>query len=99
MTNTADFDDVLTTKEARVNTGDYLLTAVNKRNPRINFSDFCLFEFVVFNDFNGINRYILFWFTVVIDFKVSNGINNIHTFDDLSKDSIFGITSWVTTFL
>ena len=28
VTNTADFDDVLTTKEARVNTGDYLLTAV-----------------------------------------------------------------------
>ena len=30
VTNTADFDDVLTTKEARVNTGDYLLTAVKK---------------------------------------------------------------------
>ena len=28
VTNTADFDDVLTTKEARVNTGDYLFTAV-----------------------------------------------------------------------
>ena len=28
VTNTADFNDVLTTKEARVNTGDYLLTAV-----------------------------------------------------------------------
>ena len=28
VTNTADFDDVLTTKEARVNTGDYLLPAV-----------------------------------------------------------------------
>ena len=28
VTNTADFDDVLTTKEARVNTGDYLLIAV-----------------------------------------------------------------------
>ena len=28
VTNTAEFDDVLTTKEARVNTGDYLLTAV-----------------------------------------------------------------------
>lgn len=28
VTNTADFDDVLTTKEARVNTGDNLLTAV-----------------------------------------------------------------------
>lgn len=28
VTNTADFDDILTTKEARVNTGDYLLTAV-----------------------------------------------------------------------
>lgn len=28
VTNTPDFDDVLTTKEARVNTGDYLLTAV-----------------------------------------------------------------------
>jgi len=28
VTNTADFDDVLTTKEVRVNTGDYLLTAV-----------------------------------------------------------------------
>lgn len=28
VTNTADYEDVLTTKEARVNTGDYLLTAV-----------------------------------------------------------------------
>ena len=28
VTNTAEIDDVLTTKEARVNTGDYLLTAV-----------------------------------------------------------------------
>ena len=28
VTNTPDFNDVLTTKEARVNTGDYLLTAV-----------------------------------------------------------------------
>ena len=28
VTNSADFDDVLTTQEARVNTGDYLLTTL-----------------------------------------------------------------------
>ena len=44
------------------------------------------------------DRYSFFWFAVVIDFKVANGINDIHAFDDLSKDSIFGITSWLTTF-
>ena len=35
MTNTTDFGGVLTTKEARVNAGDYLLAAVKNKSEKL----------------------------------------------------------------
>ncbi len=81
----ADFDDVTTKK--LVLTLVIISLLLNKKNRESTSRIFC-HEFVIFND---CRLTVAFSFAVVIDFGLPMVSNDIHAFDDLSKDNYVGI--------